>query len=350
MNKNILIAGGGTFGHIAPALALKHYFTEKGFSVFYVCAEKDKRFPFYQKEKNILTIRLFGMPRKNILAFFRFIFYVFLSLGSAFRHFRKIKPVAIIATGGFVAFPYLFWSRILRKPYFICEQNSFPGIVNRLFSASAKAVFLSMRDFSKKIKGNIFITGNPISLNHYENKSDAMKKLGIELPSDKKILGVVGGSQGALQINQWIINNQEKLEEEGFCIILSTGKENFTKMQENKRIHSLFIFDFIEDMGAFYTVCDCFICRAGASSISELLLVNKPVIFIPYPYATDNHQYYNALFAQEYLPATIVLEKEILNTDLISTLKNLVNTEKKEKENNFFLAKEKIFQEVIRWI
>lgn len=352
MGTTILIAGGGTFGHIAPALALKKKFESENHLVYYACAQKDKRFPFYSKEKNILTVKLSGMPRKNPVKLLYFIFLLAISKWQAFWHIIKLKPKIIIATGGFVSFPYLAWAFLLRIPFFICEQNSFPGIVNRIFSRFAKKVFLSMKDFSGKLKGNLILTGNPVLINSYDSKDEAAKSLKIQFSENKTIIGVVGGSQGAAKINQWILNNQERLEKEGFQVLLSAGKASYNSILKEKKTNSIEVFDFIVDMSAFYSLSDIVICRAGASTLSEMIQLKKKAILIPYPFATDNHQYYNALFASEYLDSMVINEKDLEGTDLIQTLKKLISAEKnkdKKEVSDISESANKIYNEVLSW-
>lgn len=349
--KNILIAGGGTFGHIAPALGLKKTFEKiANVKVHYICASRDKRFPFYETESRVKSIPLTGLPRnKNPWKWIQFLFLFGISMTVSFFQFIKVRPKAVIATGGFVSFPYLFWGKLFRKPLFLCEQNSFPGLVNRLFAPKAQKVFLSMDDKSGRLKGKLELVGNPVLVSSCE-KEDAQKILGLNLRAGKKVLGVVGGSLGAEKINQWIIENQSKLEAEGFETILSVGKKHFQAVKENNESEVLHVFDFIKNMGAFYSLCDVLICRAGASTIAELMQFEKPVIFIPYPYAAENHQLYNAQFASEYLNAEIVEEKNLDNADLISALKKLESDEKESKRQDFASSPAKIVQEVLKWI
>jgi UDP-N-acetylglucosamine--N-acetylmuramyl-(pentapeptide) pyrophosphoryl-undecaprenol N-acetylglucosamine transferase len=347
-NKTIIIAGGGTFGHIAPALGLKEQFGENNIRAYYICAKRDRRFPFYETEKNVGSIALTGLPRsKNPVRWIKFLFLLAGGMVKSFFQMLKIKPRAVIATGGFVSFPYVFWAKMFKKPYFLCEQNSFPGLVNRIFAPGAKKVFLTMDDVSGSLKGDGMLTGNPVKVKQV-SREKAAEILGIRYNPDKKYLGIVGGSQGAAAVNQWVRGQMKNLEKEGIQVVLSTGKAHYRQWKEENH-PNLHVFDFIRDMGAFYSLCDFFISRAGASSISELLYFDKPVIFIPYPHATDNHQYHNAVFAAKYLPAQIVEEEDLGETDLISSLKNAGLSEKKSKEN-FHHSAERIYQEVIKWI
>lgn len=351
--EKILIAGGGTFGHIAPALGVKSAFEDLGYEVTFVCAKRDRRFPFYSKTKNVKGLFLKGLPRnKNILKWSSFLFLLFIALIKTFFQMIKIKPKAVIVTGGFVSFPYLFWGKLFKKPFFICEQNSFPGLVNRMFASKAKAVFLSMKDESNTLRGNLILTGNPVFIKSYSGKEEALKALGLSdrIDLSSKILGVIGGSQGAEKINNWIFDSQKELEEQGFNTLISVGQKSYSDLILKKQSEKLHVFDFIEDMGAFYSVCDILICRAGASTIAELAYFSKPVIFIPYPYASNNHQYYNALYAQEILPALVVQEKEIENTDIISSLKKAEKAEKHEKSFSFNEISSQITKEVLKWI
>lgn len=350
--KKILLAGGGTFGHISPALGLKKQIESQGLKAYYACAFKDKRFPFYKQINHRISIPLTGLPRnKNPFLWIQFLFLFCLSLVISFFQFLKIWPSSVIATGGFVSYPYLFWAKSFKKPFFICEQNSYPGLVNRLYASKAKAVFLSMHDKSQKLKGNLILTGNPVRQPQVYSPLEAAQILNL-LPNlvGKKFLGVVGGSQGAAKINQWILNYQNNLEDLDLHILLSVGKNNYPLVLKQKTSPNLHIFDFVEDMGAFYSLSNFLLCRAGASTIAELFYFQKPTLFIPYPFASDNHQEDNAFFATQYLPSFSLLEKELERKTLPEILKKLELAEKKEGGDKFLKAPQVIFSEVLKWI
>lgn len=320
--KRLLITGGGTFGHIAPALTLKRHFEKAGYQVQYICAKRDRKFPFYKKEKSVKTLSLSGLPRSGKLA--QFIFFIKLTKAVlvAFFHFICFWPRAVLATGGFVTFPYLFWARFFRKKIFLCEQNSFPGLVNRLFSSKAAQVFTSMPDQSGKLKGKIIMSGNPVEITLYE-KTEAAKILKLDYDPGKKYLGVLGGSQGAEAINQWILKEQQSLSAQGYQIIMSVGQKSYQELLPKVSEPALTLFPFIENMGAFYSLCDVFISRSGASSIAEYFHFMKPVIFVPYPHASDNHQYYNARFALEHLAGRLIKESELVKYSVLEVLSSL---------------------------
>ncbi|HOJ49330.1 MAG TPA: UDP-N-acetylglucosamine--N-acetylmuramyl-(pentapeptide) pyrophosphoryl-undecaprenol N-acetylglucosamine transferase [Spirochaetota bacterium] len=343
MNKNIIIAGGGTFGHIRPALTIKNWLEDIGFNVFYSCAERDKKFPFFHKEKNIFPIKLTGLPRtKNIFKLILFFFKLFSAIFKAFLILLKIKPTIIITTGGFVSFPYLLLAKIFRKPYFIFEQNSIPGLANRLFFKSAKKVFLSIPLKGYENLTNFILSGNPINVKVY-NKEDAAKILGIDFYDNKKYILVFGGSQGAKTINNIFLSNIESLKKlSDYMFILVTGDD--TKVVDE----NIITFKFIEDMGAAYSLSDFIISRAGASTVSEVIYFQKPTIFIPYPYATENHQFYNAKFALENINGIIIDEKDINFDIIINSLKKLDNTEKIIV--NKYDTKKIVIDEVLKWI
>lgn len=300
----------------------------------------------------MLSIPLTGLPRnKNPFKWLVFLFLLKVSMVRSFFQFLRIRPAAVIATGGFVSYPYLFWARVFRKPLFICEQNSYPGLVNRLFAPKAKAVFTSMNDKSGRLKGNLILTGNPVMPPVLMSQKEAAEVLGIpENRLSRKFLGVVGGSQGAAGLNRWILEAQKELEEAGFETLLSVGQKNYPSVMAQKTTESLHVFDFIKNMGAFYSLSDRLVCRAGASTLSELFFVQKPVIFVPYPFASDNHQEDNARFGKNYLPSEIILEKDLAKTSLIDALKKLDSSEKKEGAKEFLSAAEVIVKEVLKWI
>lgn len=331
--KRLLITGGGTFGHIAPALTLKRHFERAGYKIQYICAKRDRKFPFYKAEKSVKTLSLSGLPRSGKLSQLGFFVKLAKATIVALFHFIAFWPQAVLATGGFVTFPYLFWARFFRKKIFICEQNSFPGLVNRLFSPKAVQVFTSMPDQSGKLKGNMVMCGNPVEIRRYE-KAEAAKILNINYDPGKKYLGVLGGSQGAEAINQWILREQRELSGQGYQIIMSVGQKSYQELLPKVSETALTLFPFIENMGAFYSLCDLFISRSGASSIAEYFYFMKPVIFVPYPHASDNHQYFNARFALEYLDGSLIHESELAKRDLLEVL-SLLESSQNRKENPF---------------
>jgi len=344
--KNIIIAGGGTFGHIRPALTLKNWLEKESYNVFYSCALRDKKFPFFNKEKNILPLDFVGLPRtKNIFRLMQFFYKLVLAMIKSLFYVIKLKPKIIIITGGFVSFPYLFWAKFFRKPYFICEQNSIPGLVNRIFFKGAKKIFLSIPIKNRNIMNNLknaIITGNPIELNIY-TKKEASEALKIPYFENKKYVLVFGGSQGAKAINDVFIKNLDRLFSlEDYFFILVTGDD--TDIDEN----NVKTFRFIENMGTAYSLSDFVVSRAGASTVSELIYFKKPAILIPYPYATENHQFYNAEFAIENIPGFILLEKDTSFDKIVDYLGKLNNTEKILYSS--LDTKNLIISEVNRWI
>ena len=204
-----------------------------------------------------------------------------------------------------------------------------------------------MKDFSGRLKGKKIVTGNPMVIKTPYSKEQGAEILNIPYTKERKWIGVLGGSQGAEAVNRWILENSEELIQKGYSFLISTGAKNYSKIREKITDKNIFIFDFVREMGAFYELSDYIICRSGASTISELLYLNKKAVFIPYPYASDNHQYYNALFASEYLNCILIEEKDLKENRLIDTIQKLENDENKKQEISFKNALARIYEEVL---
>jgi UDP-N-acetylglucosamine--N-acetylmuramyl-(pentapeptide) pyrophosphoryl-undecaprenol N-acetylglucosamine transferase len=197
---------------------------------------------------------------------------------------------------------------------------------------------------------NTFLVGNPINIEKY-SKKEAQQILGLErLNLNKPILGVMGGSLGALALNDWVLKHLDELEQSGFQCILISGSKNYPYLAGFENDFFL-VLPFVHNMGAFYSLCEAFISRAGASSISELLVFKKPTLFVPYPYATANHQLFNARFACQYIKAFIIEEKDLQRENLKTVIEKLKisdnNGNNAQNQNNQFQeAKNRIMEEL----
>lgn len=348
---DILIAAGGTFGHIRPALALKQeFFQQNNFEVKLYCSTKDKRFQVLKQEKNISFLKIKGLPRR--LQPFKHLYFSILllyQLKKVFICYLFKRPKVVIGCGGFVSFPFLLWAKLLKIPYFLLEQNSVMGFVNRLFSNKAQCVFLSIPLMNqKKIFENRVVVGNPINMEIYERQlAFEMLHLEKKFKLDQPILGVMGGSSGALGLNQWLIDNSQFLIENRIQCLLICGSNNYVQFRQYEQ-ENLMIVPFIDQMQAFYSVCDYFISRAGASSIAELIFYAKPVFFVPYPYATANHQRQNAEFAQQYLPSFLKEEKDLPFTPLKSIIQQLQTLQKRPDFQKIKIRPEQQIVSIVR--
>ena len=321
LGHRIWIFAGGTGGHIAPAASLAMNFIKKKCSVVFITLAKDMSYPDIQKLNDHKNIDVFiykaARRPRNILQIFTFISTFLYSFSFLNRIRKKYPPNAVLAMGGYPVFNALVWSRIHRIPYFICEQNAVLGRINKLFEKRAKKVFLSFPiDHHWE---NYVISGNPL-----RNAMIFKKEEFQHLPKPKilpKTIFIIGGSQGANDLNELYLKMIQDSFFSKMKIFISTGEKHFekiiSKMRKKDEVHS-----FIHDMKKFLINSDCVISRSGSSMLFEILSSRRPAIFLPYPYATHNHQKENALFLKRKGLAAIV---DIRPFDVEISLKEIKN-------------------------
>ena len=325
---NIILCGGGTAGHITPAISIYDFFKKSGYNPRLVVAAKDYSLIPNHYNFNSININAPGNIFKNIAFILRFI----PALLKAKDIIEKHKPVCVIGMGGYVSLPVLYMAKRKKIPIFLCEQNSIPGKVNRIFYKHAKCCYLT---FSKSLeympKGKVF--GNPVREDFFVVNRESARNV-MRLKENEKLLVIMGGSQGALKLNELFFECIKPIQSkvENLRIVWLAGpkwanqmieKVNMSKM-ENITVHSYY-----RDMPTLMHAADFMVSRAGSSSISEILAVNLPSLLIPFPYAADNHQYFNALDLSNKDMAYLIEEAD-LDKDKLSNIiiKNLNNAER----------------------
>lgn len=342
MPYKILISGGGTGGHVFPAISIANEIKSRYPNAeFLFIGAKGKM----EMEKvpnagyKIIGLVINGFPRKISLKIFQFIMNYFKSKRVALDIVQDFNPDFVIGVGGYASFPALFAAKKLGIPYFIQEQNSFPGKANSKLAKNAKKIFVAYDNMERFFpKNKIIITGNPIRkdiININRKSEDAYKFFNFE--NDKKTLLILGGSLGSRTINESVIQNLNLFFGKNIQIIWQIGKyyekeiteryENFTKenSHENFLVRQM---SFIERIDYAYSIADLIISRAGASSISELCIVGCPVIFVPSPNVAEDHQSKNALSLVEKNAALMVHDKDAVK-NLIQMSIELIKNEKK---------------------
>ena len=340
MNKTIFIAGGGTGGHLFPAISIGQELIKNNYSVIFIGSKfgvekvffKNQSFKYYlfnirglQRDLTIKSIL------KNLLFPVRFIFSYLLSI----ILILKYKPCAIIGTGGYASGLPLIAGINLKIPIFIQDQNSIPGIITKRLHIYAKNIFSGYpKTYHLKNKNYIF-TGNPLrnDLKIIDRKA-AKNKLKFDI--NKKLILIVGGSQGAQAINMHISRNIKFYIKNNLQILWQCGSHDINKIQNNINDKSILISDFIKDMSTAYSAADIVISRAGAIAISELAYFKKAMILIPLPSAAENHQEINANYVESKKACKKILQEELKNGNLESYIKKLINNNQKieELENN----------------
>ncbi|HEY2720188.1 MAG TPA: undecaprenyldiphospho-muramoylpentapeptide beta-N-acetylglucosaminyltransferase [Chitinophagaceae bacterium] len=300
MSKRIIIAGGGTGGHIFPAIAIANALKkiDTGIEILFVGAKgKMEMEKVPQAGYNIKGLNIAGFNRssliKNISLPFKLV-KSFLQVRTIVKNFR---PDGIIGVGGYSSFPVLRFGQAKKIPTFIHESNSFAGRSNILLGKKATKVFVATEGMERFFpKEKIMITGNPVRSNISQSvvtRSEGIKFFSLD--ENKKTVFAVGGSLGAKSINEAVSKHLDELLSAGLQLIWQTGNSFGSQARKRARGKSaVWVNEFIAQMDCAYAAADIVISRAGAMTIAELCVVRKPVLFVPYPHAAEDHQTVNA--------------------------------------------------------
>lgn len=364
MKYKFIISGGGTGGHIFPAISIANALKKRlpDAEILFVGAlgrMEMERVPAAGYPIEGLPIS--GLDRKNKLRNVNVLWNLLFSLVLARRIIRRFKPDAVIGVGGYASAPTLRAASALDVPTVLQEQNSYAGVTNKLLAKKAKRICVAYEGMEKFFpKDKIVLTGNPVRQDLFsiaQKTKEAFQFFGLD-PKKKTIL-VVGGSLGARTINQSIIGGLESLAKADVQVIWQTGKfyiDNARKATESFASPNLLVTDFVSRMDLAYSIADLVVSRAGASSISELCLLAKPVILVPSPNVAEDHQTQNAL-ALVRKDAAVMIRDVDAKEHLVAKALELITNEaelKRLSENILKLAEknsaDRIADEVIRLI
>ncbi len=335
-NKKIILAGGGTGGHIYPAIAiatgLKQEFPDS--DILFIGTNRGLEKELVKKAGFALkTIRVKGFQRKLSFDTIISIKELALSAIDSVKIIKKEKPDIVIGTGGYVAGPIVFFASLMGVHTAIHEQNVTPGITNRILSKFVEKIFISFPDSLKYFpKSKTVLTGNPVRKEITKGmRTQALKKFG--LLSNIPVVLCFGGSQGAMRLNDAIFYVIETIKDtKQFQLIHITGIKHYDKIIDllaNKgidlsKLGHIIIRPYIHEMQDAYAVADLVISRAGALSISELNACGKPAILIPLPTAANRHQDFNAKFMEENGAAIVISEASLSGEKLLDTINNII--------------------------
>jgi UDP-N-acetylglucosamine--N-acetylmuramyl-(pentapeptide) pyrophosphoryl-undecaprenol N-acetylglucosamine transferase len=333
--KKIVISGGGTGGHIFPALAIaneiKKRFPEA--DILFVGAEgKMEMEKIPAAGYKIVGLPIVGLQRKLTLKNLSLPFKLLKSLSLAKGILKDFKPQVVIGVGGYASGPTLKMAQRLGIPTLIQEQNSYPGKTNRLLAKKVKAVCTAYEGLDGIFPPEtIRLTGNPVreELNQTTLSREAAFQEFPALDPTKKTILVMGGSLGARTLNQGVIYGLDQLVDSNTQILWQCGKYYFEVMKQELEIRkkaAVHLTDFIARMDAAYAVADVIISRAGALSISELCLVGKPIILVPSPNVSEDHQTKNAM-ALVNGQAAVLIKDDVAKEQLISEAIAILNNE-----------------------
>jgi UDP-N-acetylglucosamine--N-acetylmuramyl-(pentapeptide) pyrophosphoryl-undecaprenol N-acetylglucosamine transferase len=334
----IILSGGGTGGHIYPAIAIANELQDRyPEAEFLFVGAKDKmemqKVP--QAGYAIKGLWISGIQRKLSLDNLSFPFKLLSSLSASRKILKTFKPHVAIGTGGFASGPLLKMASMMQVPSLIQEQNSYAGITNKWLGKSVDKICVAYPDMQRYFPvSKIVYTGNPIRKEitcTSVSKSEALVKLGLNL--QQPVLLVLGGSLGSKRINQEIAKSIEWLTQLGLQVLWQTGKLYFEKYK-HLASQSVLVVPFIEEMNIAYAAADFIVSRAGAGAVSELSVVGKPTLFIPSPNVAEDHQTKNAQAVAQQKAALYINEKD-LEVKFQEVLSHLVKDEQKQSELSF---------------
>ena len=352
-----ILSGGGTGGHIYPAIAianeLKSRFPDAEF-LFVGAQDKMEMQKVPQSGYAIEGLWIAGLQRKLTLQNAMFPLKLVSSLLKSRKIIKKFKPDVVIGTGGFASGPLLQTANTLNIPTVIQEQNSYPGITNKLLSKKANAICVAYENLEQFFpKNKIVFTGNPVRQDILDIDSKRSEALSyFNLDENKKTLLVIGGSLGARRINQLIAKEIDFLRNNNLQIIWQCGNLYMADYKHFSEVENVQVVSFIDRMDLIYAAADFVISRAGASSVSELCLVGKPAIFIPSPNVAEDHQTKNAKAIVDKNGALLIKESE-LDEKFESVFNKLIHDENLQKslsENMKKLAKPNATKDIVEQI
>lgn len=336
-NTTIIIAAGGTGGHVYPAIAIADALKRKmpDLHIQFVGTKTHMEWQAVPKAGyEINAIWISGFQRRLTFNNLLFPLKLLVSLFQTLLLFNKLNASAVVCTGGYVSGPVGFIAGKKSLPLYVQEQNSFPGVTNRLIAKHAKRIYIAFKEavnhFSVNSK-NIVNVGNPVRQTLTNAPRDIAVK-SFELETNRPTILILGGSLGARSINQAMLKHVAELHDQlGLQIIWQTGKmyyEEMSKSISQNTFPNLRLMAYIDNMPAAYGAADLVISRAGASSLSELQNLGKMSILVPSPNVAGNHQYFNAKSMSD-AGAAVLLEDAKMSQDLTRTIKSVLDNQAK---------------------
>lgn len=334
----VIIAGGGTGGHIFPAVAIAQALKKLSADtelLFVGAKGKMEMEKVPQEGFRIIGLDIVGFNRSNMLKNITLPFKLLKSAWDARNIIKSFNPDVVVGVGGYASFPVLNAAQRLGIPTLVQEQNSYAGKSNKILAKKASKVCVAydkMEQFFPKEK--LVLSGNPVRPLIAQSKlsqADGLAHFGLK--ADKKTILVVGGSLGAKSINEAIAASLENIIASGCQVIWQTGKPFFEAARASASAlkDQVVVRDFIREMDQAYAAADIVISRAGALAIAELCIVGKPVIFVPYPFAAEDHQTSNAM-ALVNNKAALCIKDNVVKEQLLPTLLSLMENKEEQME------------------
>lgn len=334
---NIIVSGGGTGGHIYPAISLIEELKKRDENneILYVGTEKGLESSIVPKLGiDFKTIHVRGIPRKINANSFKALKELFKGLKEANKILKDFKPDLVIGTGGYVSGPILYKATKTKAKVAFHEQNSFPGVTNRILSRYVDRYFVTFEESIKYFKNQekAVVTGNPIR-NRFtdigKNKDAALEQ--YKICENKKVVFIFGGSNGSEILNKATLDMVDKISNQDvFEVILATGKLNYDEFiqKSGNDIRNLHIYPYIDDIDKAYSVSDLIVTSSGAITLAELSFLGKASILVPKAYTTENHQEHNARAFEKIGASKVILEKDVNANTLFDKINEILSDDK----------------------
>jgi UDP-N-acetylglucosamine--N-acetylmuramyl-(pentapeptide) pyrophosphoryl-undecaprenol N-acetylglucosamine transferase len=336
----VLISGGGTGGHVSPAIAIADFLREKNKNTEIVFAGTEKGLENKVMPKigyKLYYLKVKGFQRKFTFKNIDALIKAFTSQIAAKKIIKDFKPDIVVGTGGYVSWPVLSVAAKQGIPTVIHEQNAFPGVTTKMLSKVVDKVMISFEEsrkyFKEEVQNKLVYVGNPVRREFFDIDCKQMKR---ELSPGRPMILSVGGSMGAHRINEVLIDFMDKYSKNKNInhhhVTGSIGYKEFSELFKSKNLDTygnLFLSEYLFDIYKYYAAADIIICRSGALTLTELAVVEKPAILIPSPNVTENHQYKNAEVLEKQNAAVIIEEKDLTAESLIKKVGELFDNPSK---------------------
>ncbi len=343
----VIVAAAGTGGHINPGIAIANKIKkeEPNSEIIFIGTKRGLEKDLVPRSGfELKTIESYGISRsltiKNIKRFVKTV----MSIGEAKKIIKEFKPDIIVGTGGYICVSVCKAAQKLKVPYVIHESNVLPGVATKLLAKKASKILVGFEEAKERLgkEINVAVTGTPtkikdLQLNDFEIES-RIQEMGLS--PDKPVALVFGGSQGAESINKSLVDIIENKMNKTYQIIWATGPKQYDTVKKQlmekqiniDNIHGIKVLPYIYDMESVMNICDIIIARSGAMTVTEIEKLGKAAIFIPFPYAAENHQEYNARALEKAGAAKVILDKDLTATKLNDQIEELTKDKSVVKE------------------
>lgn len=364
----VVIAAAGTGGHINPGIAIANKIMEKepNSKIIFIGTDRGLENDLVPRAGyELKKIDAYGINRKINFDNIKRLYKTIKSVGQAKKILKEFNPDVVIGTGGYICVAVGQAANKLHIPIILHESNAFPGVAVKILSKKAKKVLVGFEDAKSRLPNakEVVVTGTPSKISNVKLSEEQKKEKKLEMGLDLNLptILVFGGSQGARSINEALLGIIENKLNAKYQIVWAAGKGNFENIEKElsskkidiKNIENTKILPYIYNMQEIMEMSDLVVCRSGAMTITEISTLGKPAIFIPFPFATENHQEYNAKVLQKVDSAKIILDKDLNASKLNDTINEMIKDKqvlKQMGENAYKVAKvdveDKIYEEI----